>query len=255
MKVFSTYPPAPRAFVDAQLLQDEGRRIARTMNGGVGSEQMPYESISADKFVAPADIDSTVRTTPAGATTATASELASQIFAITQTDIVDLAGFNPPDGGAGNTGILGPPSASYQTNSSAWGPGWNRLSDTVAEGVYLQWPARAGVVSGALLVDWEFYLGDASSYGLGAAPTGSQWRWQVGVFVDGVLVARSGRYPPRRHTVHLPFTVPVPSRSVVVDVRWQASYDGAGTSNAYSYSADTVLRVYNASLWIRNQYR
>ena len=255
MKVFTTTKPAARAFVHADDVRDEGRRLARTFNGGLGPEQLPYEAFGSDKFVAPVNIDSTVKTTPAGAATGTASRLMSQSFAITQTAITNLAGFSPPDGGAGNAGILGPPSASYATNSSTWGPGWNRFSDTMTKGVYLGFDARAGVVKGAALCDFEFYLGDASSYGLGAAPTGGQWKWQVGVFLDGVLVARSGRYSPRRHTIHLPFALAVPTRPVVADVRWLATYDGAGVANAYTFVADTVLRVYNATLWMRNQYR
>tara|TARA_R110002020_G_scaffold48630_2_gene138459 strand:- start:700 stop:1077 length:378 start_codon:yes stop_codon:yes gene_type:complete len=125
----------------------------------------------------------------------------------------------------------------------------------MAAGVFLRFDARSGVVKGAALVDFEFYLGDASSYGLGAAPTGGQWRWQVGLFVDGVLVARSGRYPPRRHSIHLPFSLEVPTRKIQIDLRWNADYDGAGVANAYSFVADSVLRVYNSTLWIRNQYR
>lgn len=255
MKVYTTRTATPRAFVDAELLQDEGRRVARTMNGGVGAEQLPYEGFTSSKFSLPVNIDARVDTTPGGASTGTGSTLMSQIFAITQTNITDLEGFDPPDGGVPKTGILGPPSAEYATNSSAWGPGWNKLSESVSDGVYLRWDSRAGVVKGAALVDFEFYLGDQTNYGLASAPTGDQWRWQVGVFLDGVLLARSGKYPPRRHTVHLPFCLPVPSRSVAIDVRWSATYDGAGTTNNYAFVSDTKLRVYNSTLWIRNVYR
>jgi len=255
MKVFTSRSAVPRAFVDAQLLQDEGRNIARTMNGGLGGEQLPFEGFTADKFAAPVNVDSRVKTTPAGATAGQGSLLMSQTFAITKTNITDLEGFQPPDGGVGITGILGPPSAEYATNSSAWGPGWNPLTETMSDGVYLRFDARAGVVKGAALVDFEFYLGDASAYGLGSAPTGADWRWQVGIFLDGVLIARSGKFPPRRQTMHIPFSFPVPSRSVALDVRWSANYDGAGAPNAYAYVSDTKLRIYNATLWMRNQHR
>ena len=44
-------------------------------------------------------------------------------------------------------------------------------------------------------------------------------------------------------------------KAELTNVKQAQSAVMAKTGDAYSYSADTVLRVYNASLWIRNQYR
>ncbi len=249
-----------RAFIDKNFAQsedynDEAWAIGAAFNGNLSGEQLPYASVSDPSFSLGDNLDAQVRTTPAGAVNGVCQRKPTQLYAVTQTDISNFTGFSFPGKDAAWSGILGPPSSTYNTNSSAWGPGWNRFSDQVADGVYLSLPLYGGKLKGCALVDFEFYYGDNDSYGVGSGITGGQWRWRVGVFVDSALVAVSGKLPPRRHSLCLPFAIDAPARRVTVDVRWSANYDGAGSTNNYTYTADTALRSYNHTLWVRNQYR
>jgi hypothetical protein len=253
MKVFTKRIHTATQYALAEDYNQEARNLQDSFNGGIGGEQLPFAGFSEDKFSQGDDYDGVVATTPAGATGGAGQRLPTQTYAITQSDITDLEGFEPA--GGLTHGILGPAAKTYATNSSDWQPGWNRLSEYIDDGVYLQMPVGLGTLKGAAIVDFEFYLGDASAYGLASALAGGNWRHQIGVFVNGVLVARSGKMPCRRHSYCLPFAIPVSAGTVTVDVRWEADYDGAGVGNDYSWVSDTALRVYNTTLWVRNQTR
>lgn len=256
MKTFTRRAIEARNFAQAEDYNAEGNAIAGEFNGAIGGQQLPYDSAPPAAFSLGDDLDSAIATTPAGASTGLGQRKPTQTYAITQTAISDFTGFDFPDPSAlTSNGILGPPSKTYDTNSSEWGPGWNRYSAFIDKGVFLRLPCKTGILKGIAIVDFEFYYGEASIYGAGSGLEGGGWRWQVGVFVDGVLTAATGKMPPRRHTVCLPFARPVPTRTIEVDVRWLANYDGAGAAQNYAWVSDTVLRSYNHTLWVRNQYR
>ena len=256
MKTFTQRAIGARNFTQAEDYNAEGNAIAGEFNGSIGGQQLPYDSVPAAAFSLGDNLDGTIETTPAGASTGLGQRKPTQTYAITQTAISDFAGFDFPDTtGLTSNNILGPPSKTYVTNGSEWGPGWNRFSAYIDKGVFLKLPCKTGILKGNAIVDFEFYYGEKSIYGLASGLAGGNWRWQVGVFVDGVLVAATGKMPPRRHTVCLPFAHPVPTRSIEIDVRWLANYDGAGSAQDYAFVADTVLRSYNHTLWVRNQYR
>lgn len=252
MKTFTQRVIDARNFAQSEDYNQEAGPVTATFSGGLQGQQLPYDSVDETVVSLGENLDSVCYTTTGGIANGIAQRKATQTYAITQTLINDFEGFDPPTGGPALTGILGPPSYTYATNSSGWGPGWNRYSDVIADGVFLSLPMRRGMLKGCAIVDFEFYLGDLDAYGLSGL-AGGDWRWQIGVFVDGVLTAKTGEMPCRRTTVVLPFATPVPGRRVEVDVRWKANYDGAGQSNSYSYVADTVLRSFNHTLWIRNQ--
>lgn len=255
MKIFTQRQVVARDFAQAEDYNDEGRKLAGVFNGGLAGQQLPYASVTDAHASLGDNLDGLVFTTPAGLSTGRAQRKPTQLFAVTQTTINNFTGFAFPGATTNSlTGILGPPSKTYTTNSTEWGPGWNRYSNFIDKGVYLSVPCTTGMLKGIAVVDFEFYAGEQTAYGVGSGIEGAQWRWQVGIFVDDVLTAKTGEMPPRRHTVCLPFARPVPTRRIEVDVRWLATYDGAGVSNPYTYVADTALRSYNHSLYIRNQY-
>ncbi len=254
MKVFTQRSVNARNFCQAEDYNNESSEIVGEFNGLLAGQQVPYASVTADKFTLGTNLDGSVKTTPAGASNGVAQQKPTQLFAITQTSISDFAGFDFPEFSP-LTNILGPPSKTYATNSTEWGPGWNRYSAFIADGVYLSVPVRTGILKGCALVDFEFYEGEQGHYGAGSGLVGKSWTWEIGVFVDGVLTAKTGPMSPRRHTVCLPFARPVPHRRIEIDVRWRANYDGIGVTGDYSFVSDTALRSYNHTLWIRNQYR
>lgn len=253
-KVFTEHGVEARAFVTADSQNEEAHATAGSFNGSLGSEQLPFGAFDADSFVANASMVSEVYTGPNGSIGAETARMPTAQFASIKSSISDLNGYAPPGGGL-TAGILGPAAKSYATNASDWQPGWNRLSDYVAKGVYLSMPCREGMLKGGASVDVEFYFGDNSVYGIGSGLAGSEWRYELGVFVDGILVARTGEFSPRRHTHHIVFSHPCPGRRVVVDVRWRGKYDGAGTNNGYSWVSDSQIKITNTSLWLMNRSR
>ena len=255
-KVFTNKQPVARGFVNAEDFSQEAHESLSEFNGALGPEQLPMGRFDSTRFVANANIASEVFSSPGGASSAVATRMPTALYAITKSNVTDLTGYDPPDGGAGGlTGILGPAQKTYATNSNDWAPGWNKLSDYIDLGVYLSVPARAGMIKGAAIADIEFYYGDAAVYGLGSALTGANWRYELGVFLDGVLIARSGLFAPRRHTHHLNFSFPSANRRAVIDVRWRGYFDGAGTNQNYSWVSDSAIKFLNTQLWVMNRYR
>ena len=253
-KVFTQKKVVARGFVQADDINQEAHETMAEFNGALGPEQLPMGRFDGDSFVANENITTLVYTSPGGAQSAVATRMPTATYATTKSNVTDLTGYDPP-GGGGNTGILGPAQKTYATNSNDWAPGWNKLSDYIALGVYLKLPTRDGMVKGAAMVDVEFYYGDASIYGLGSALTGAEWRYELGVFLDGKLIARTGEFGPRRHTHHLNFAFPSANRNSTIDVRWRGKYDGAGTSQAYGWVSDSNIKFLNTSLWVLNRYR
>jgi len=250
VKAFSPRHAIARDFLQAEDINANARAVADSFNGNLSGEQLPYEGFTEDKFTAGDSLDSTFKTTPAGATTGTAQRKPSQTYATTQSAITT---FNTVPTGL-TSAILGPPAKAY-TLSTDIQPGWNALKDYISTGVYLSGPVQQGIIKGVAMVDLEFYQGDKSSYGLASGISGGAWRLRLGVFVDGVLIASTGNYSCRRHTHCIPYAIPVSTRTIEIDVRMIIKYDGPGVTEDYIITSDDKLNIYNTSLYMRNVYR
>jgi len=241
-KVYTQQLPVSRDFVKAEDYNEEARNLLAEFNGQLDAQQMPLSSFDATRFSQGADIDASI-------TNGTGQVLPSSLYARTTTAITAMG----QSVGATNN-ILGPPSKVYETGASEWQPGWNALSLYMASGVKLSIPAQEGTLKGTAITDVAFYLGDKANM-VGSGVVGNSWRVEIGVFVDNVLVARTGYQPPKRHSYCLPFAIPVPTRPITIDIRWRGLYDGLGPNAAYYYVSDTNVSIYNSTLWVRNQYR
>jgi hypothetical protein len=250
VKAFTPRRAKARDFLQAEDINANGRAIGNTYNGNLSGEQLPYEAFTEAVFTAGDVYDSTYKTTVAGAATGTAQRKPSQTYATTQSAITT---FNTVPSGLSSP-ILGPPAKTY-TLSTDVQPGWNALKDHLSTGVYLSGPVLQGMIKGVAMVDFEFYQGDKSAYGLASGLSGASWRHRLGVFVDGVLIASTGTYSPRRHTHCIPFAIPVSTRTIEVDIRFIVKYDGPGVVEDYIITSDDVLNIYNTSLYLRNVYR
>ena len=86
---------------------------------------------------------------------------------------------------------------------------------------------------------------------------------ELGVFVNDVLVARTGPVyiACGRHTYTIPYATPVKSGPVHVDVRWLIDYKNIEQVFAVGVIYDPAvnqvypIQVYSRMLWCRNQYR
>ena len=252
-KVFTQRRPVARGFVQQEDWAQEAHEVLGEFNGALSSEQLPLEDFDHTKLKDNTSADGEVYSTPSGATDATALRLPTALYATSQSAVTDFNGYTPPS--TPGAGILGPAQKTFATNSNDWAPGWNRLAKYITKGVYLSMPMLDGVVKGAAIADIEFYYGDATVYGLASSLTGADWRYELGVFLDGTLIARTGLFPPRRHTHCLPFSFPTSTRRSVVDVRWRGIYDGAGSNQDYAWVSDSAIKFLNTSVWAMNRFR
>ena len=249
-KTYTQRKPEARDFIESDDYNPDARGIMAQFNGNMGSQQAPYNAFTEDKFSDGDNLDASLVTTPAGANAGTGQRFPSQTYARVSSTI---SGFSYGD----TSTLLGSPAATYNNATNYWPPGFIALSDKIAAGVYMRVPCKGGVLKGCALVDVQYYLGDDGNYTGGTAGDiiGTSWRIEVAIFVDNIKVARTGIQPCKRHTYCLPFAIPVPSRDVVVDVRWAATYDGQGGAGKYEKVADTSVQFFNTTLWCRNVYR
>ena len=250
-KTWTQRNPKARDFTKAEDYNAEARGIMAQFNGNIGSQQLPMNAFTEDKFDDGDDLDSATATRPDGTAEGTCQRLPSQTYARVSST---LAAFT-----SGNTStILAPSAAVYDNTTNYWPPGFIPLSNKINKGVYLRVPCQGGILKGCAMVDIEYYLGDKGQYDGGSpgTPVGqTDWRFELAVFVDNILVMRTSMHQCQRHTFALPFAVPVPARDVVVDVRWRAKYNGDGATGQYELVADTSVKFYNTTLWCRNVYR
>ena len=139
-----------------------------------------------------------------------------------------------------------------------WSRGWNKLSNLTSWNNFdLQFRAEEGMLSGCANIDWQHgtdtllcQSGDPVINFSGER--GEDWWTDWGVFVNDVLVARSGKIPPKRHTTQLPFSIPVGSVGVSIDIRWQSNISDYAT---IGLPHGSELLIFSAETWCRNTYR
>lgn len=144
------------------------------------------------------------------------------------------------------------PLDSIDLGTDDWRRGWNKLDDySTFSTIPLEFIAREGMLVGCATIDWHR---GANVVQIDSVQTlvGEDWWTEWGVFANGLLVARSGFIYPRRHTTQLPFSVPVGSQNVKLDIRFRTK-----SSKVLGYTGDpsTTLDIFSVETWVRNQYR
>jgi hypothetical protein len=137
-----------------------------------------------------------------------------------------------------------------------WTKGWNRLSDYSPFTAWnVQFDAFEGSLVGCATIDWGHGTDMIRQTEGGLTfnkAAGYDWWTEWGVFVNDVLVARTGQIPPRRHTVQLPFNVPIGSQPVDVQLKFMTNNSIViGVDNSHGTEVD----VFSATCWVRNVYR
>jgi len=140
-----------------------------------------------------------------------------------------------------------------------WTKGWNRLNYYSGwDDYYLDFDAREGILVGCATIDWQHGTDNLLvSIGTDPAinssqPRGHDWVSEWGVFVNDVLVARSGFIPPKRHTTSLPFSIPCGSQNIKIDCRWITTISDYNTIGAPHGSE---FAIFSSDLWVRNVVR
>jgi hypothetical protein len=155
------------------------------------------------------------------------------------------------------------PAASLNMQSDEWRKGFNRLEvfGTPFNDFSLDFDAMEGMLVGSATVDWEhgttvYQVQVSSDPALfNGMSRGHDWWTEWGVFVNNVLVARTGNIFPRRHTTKIPFSVPCGSQPISVDVRFIGNSWRPQDAPAASAKWSTDFNIYSANVICRNVYR
>ena len=143
-------------------------------------------------------------------------------------------------------------------DQDSWSKGFNILTQfTDFEDFPLVFEAKEGMLVGCAIVDWEHgtqVFNVPVGEGFNERSRGFDWWTEWGVFVNNVLVARSGQIYPRRHTTQIPFAIPCGSQQITVDVRFITITNRAPGGPSLDTTSSN-FNLFSAEIWCRNEYR
>lgn len=163
----------------------------------------------------------------------------------------------------------------YYINVDEWTLGWNAFESSAfpsnRSGWVLDFVAQEGMLKGEAVVDFThrqsyflFYYNSLTTPAAGWIEiVRDQHKGELGVFVNDVLVARTGPLyiALGRFTYTIPYATPVKSGPVHIDVRWLIDYK----NEEYVFSSGVIydigvnqvfpIGLEHRLLWCRNQYR
>jgi len=131
-------------------------------------------------------------------------------------------------------------------------------------GAQITFNALEGMLAGCAVIDFNWFSGEAkvtNDVGTNYFLYGSGQVIEWGVFVDNVLVSKSGYIWPRRMTLNLPYSTPISSKPVTVDIRFRVQFlDPASVATYSEYGSITIEALQSMTykggcLWARNEYR
>lgn len=226
---------------------DEINQTVGELNGGLDQHNMPLDSIGRSK------LQPGVKTVVAGPPAYESTVWPSQAYHIAE-----------HSGAAGTLDV------------TQWQMGWNKFelgAGTDKNGFVLDFVSQEGMLKGEACVDFEH----RQSYFLFAFhPTPEDpivWQYgasikdehtgELGVFVNDVLVARTGPLwiACGRHSYVIPFSTPIGAAPCHVDVRWLIDFKNikktfsAGTIYESGVNQVYPIQFHHRTLWVRNQYR
>lgn len=241
------YTIGPQLAGDIILIDPQNDEINQTvgeLNGSLDQNNMPLDTVDRTRLVAP------VQTVIAGPPAQTSYTYPSQSYHIAQ--VCNLTVSIPV---------------------SLWSMGWNAFEATNQpqdrSGFVLDFTAQEGMLKGEAVIDFEhrqsYFLFGARVENVNTeqALVKDQHTGELGVFVNDVLVARTGPVyiACGRHTYTIPYATPVKSGPVHVDVRWLIDYKNirkiftSGTNYNIGLNQIYPIQVRSRKLWCRNQYR
>jgi len=211
-----------------------------TFNGELDANNMPVESVSPAKL----DLGRVKQADLSGTITKWSSSFPTQAYFHTEANNKTFS-----------TNIY-TPIFSVDLDVATWSQGFNKLSllNSTWQDFPLNFDAREGMLVGCATVDWEHgtqVVSDDVEQALRSR--GNDWWTEWGVFVNNVLVCRTGNIYPRRHTTQLPFAVACGSQNVTIDVR--VLINNWDYEDSPSPPVATPFRLFSSTIWCRNHYR
>ena len=209
-------------------------------NGNMNANNLPVHSVAYSNIKKPV-----AGTISSGAIDGFNTTMPSQAYHFVRRDYRNTVG-----------GDIWTPVTTLNLNVDNWSKGWNKLTDSSNfSSCQLEFDSKEGTLIGCASIDYSHGTDmiRVTSGGLTTnTSVGFGWWSEWAVFVNDVMVARTGQIPPRRITVQLPFNVPIGSQPAKVDMRWMSNISReAGVDTSYG----TTFDIFSATCWVRNQYR
>jgi hypothetical protein len=247
-KTFTQIPIHTYQAVKPETLNENIDKYLSSFNGTLDGHNMPIDTTREQHFIAPND---------GGFSDATANVLKSGTTYPTQAYYKTRrsSSFEEPLD-------VWTPVATINLDTGTWNKGFNILTEIPDwETFPLTFEAKEGMLTGTATIDWEhgtqvFQVPidvDGDTIFVNRS-RGFEWWTEWGVFVNNILVARSGQIYPRRHTTALPFSVPCGAQQITIDVRFiTLTSRPAGSPNFTVDSSE--FHIFSAEIFCRNTYR
>lgn len=228
--------------VTPETFNDNLQHYVQEYNGGLDSQNMPVSGLSFRKFKA-------VQTTDLS----TANYYKWKAAFETQAYYETRKTVNP------ESAIWYEPIVELDLKTYSWGKGWNPLPAAGnLEDIVIQDQMKEGMLNGCARINFKHGY-NVVSYQSGEtvlhAEVGFDWWTKWGVFVNGVLVAESDEIYPRGENVVIPFSVPVGSQQVTIEIKWKTITTNALSTPSYTDDPTTDLEIWGIGIWARNTYR
>jgi hypothetical protein len=241
------YTIGPQLAGDIILVHPQNNEVNQAvgeLNGSLDQNNMPLDTVDRTRLVAP------VQTVIAGPPAQENYVYSSQAYYITEVCTTTVS-----------------------IPVSQWSMGWNAFEATAQpqdrSGFVLDFTAQEGMLKGEAVIDFEhrqsyfLFVAKVENLTTYGALIKDQHTGELGVFVNDVLVARTGPVyiACGRHTYTIPYATPVKSGPVHIDVRWIIDYKNvyktfaSGTSYGIGVNQIYTVQVRSRLLWCRNQYR
>lgn len=236
----------------ADHFNGEANAIAQQVNGELDQNNMPLLGCKSEQLLDP------IRTYDEHGVNTVSSYMPTQSYHY-QTFFVD------------NTASIVTsaitPTTIFITNFEVqgWDPFWNSIptagTPSMNQGQMIRFNAREGMIYGSAVISSErragriTYITDDGSFNINV---GENETYELGVFVNGVLCARTGEIQIGAWCFDLPFTTPIGTEFCEIEVKWMASQDAMPNSKIPTAVITDHYRLFaiaGLSLWARNQYR
>lgn len=251
-------------YITDNIVNDNARSFINSLRV-IDDIQLPVEAVLSQSLFTPSlgNFDSD----RSGAHTDTIGFIApSQSIFYTSGTIEDLTGWQraisaPAGSSPAVLPTFGPPQISYSDFGKV--QPFTNANGIYAFGTFMRVPCREGMLHCEWTGDIEapFTRGTATAQNFTEQVSlGRTWTFNVGLYVDGVLVSHSGELPwGQRKPIHLDCSIPIGEKEVEIEVKWQAKIDRNQLrileEDFTLVSNNPEMHLFNAQLFARNQYR
>ena len=235
----------PQGSGDIILVQPQNEEInqaAAEINGGLDQNNLPLDSIGRVRIIQPV-------TTTVASPQQTSIVYASQAYYFSEE--------------SSNVATIG---------EDEWTLGWNKFEvlqgAQSVNGFFLNFQSKEGMLKGEVCIDLSvresFLAVSTVSIPIPEYRIQDKHRGELGVFVNDVLVARTGAvwFSCGRNTYVVPYGCAIGSGPCHVDVRWQQYWENEtrNLANEIVLGAGRIdevasIVVRNRLTWCRNEYR